>query len=198
MQPLWSLCIHFSERLPEDNFFISFIVFHPCKYAGVLSMQFDDVWRVPQHDFFQELNLLGRLWLFHLCWEATQLMEMDGKTVHLSNIVWQLVGFLNLAILMRQLQAGYQDFVTTCCQLLSTNHWLIWLIWQYHWSTASVHSENPSPRAARAARAARACDRSDGLLGLTLGTSATSTCDTRCCVLQVLDRSSLKSSKIWN
>lgn len=120
MQPLWSLCIHFSERLPEDDFFISFIVFHPCKYAGVLSMQFDDVWRVPQHDFFQELNLLGRLWLFHLCWEATQLMEMDGKTVHLSNIVWQLVGFLNLAILMRQLQAGYQDFVTTCCQLLPT------------------------------------------------------------------------------
>lgn len=150
-------------------------------------MQFDDVWRVPQHDFFQELNLLGRLWLFHLCWEATQLMEMDGKTVHLSNIVWQLVGFLNLAILMRQLQAGYQDFVTNCYQLLPINHWLIWLIWliwQDHWSTASVHSENPSPRAAWAARA---CDRSDGLLGLILGTSATSACDTRCFVLQVLD-----------
>ena len=77
-----------------------------------------------------------------------------------------------------------QDFVTTCYQLLPTHHWqiwLIWLIWQYHWSTASVHSENPSPRAARA------CDRSDGLLGLTLGTSATSACDTRCFVLQVLD-----------
>ena len=41
-------------------------------------------------------------------------LERDGKkTAHLSNIVERLVGFLNLAILMRQLQAGYHDFLTT-------------------------------------------------------------------------------------
>ena len=149
MQSLWSLCIHLSERLPEDDFFISFIIFHPVYARGPvhavwLCLTSTSTW------FFEELNLLRRLWLFHLCWEATQLMEMDGKTVHLIFIWIPECGYFDATASSWISRLRYQ--------MLPTTDWS-------DWSDSSTGQQLPSENPA-------ACDRSDGLLGLTLGSLA--------------------------
>ena len=120
MQPLWSLCIHFSERLPEDDLFISFNVFHPRKYAGVLSMQFDDVWRVPQHVFFRSWTSSGGSGSFTCAGKPHSWWKWMEKLFICLTLFDNWLDSWTWLFWCDSFKLATQDFVTTCYQLLPT------------------------------------------------------------------------------